>query len=45
MGTETATGDLYICNDDGSWSPLPAKIVEFEFLETTSDECTQDGER
>lgn len=45
MGTETPLGDLYVRNDDGSWSPLSAKIVEFEFLETTYDECEQDGER
>lgn len=45
MGTETATVDLYVRNDDGSWCPLPTKIAEFESLEMISDECEQEVER
>ena len=43
MGTETATVDLYVRNDDSSWSPLPTKIAEFESFEMISGECKQDG--
>ena len=45
MGTDTTpTGDFYIRNMDGSWSPFPTKIVEVELFDTTSGECKQDGE-
>ena len=46
MGTDTTpTGDFYIRNMDGSWSPFPTKIVEVELFDTTFDECEQEVER